>query len=193
MSIPPPPPPAPGNQPPSWQPGPPQQPGFAQPYQPGHPHQPGSQQQWETPPAMEKTKAPIGWVAGALAIVCAVAPALPWATGDGESVNGFAEVGVDDQFVGAAVVLFAGVAAILFIVGAAVRNRPLHIIGAVSAGFAAFMPLADLGRISDLEDLGLDISPGVGLFIALAAGAAAMVCGIIAAVQTKKRPVGYAG
>ena len=138
----------------------------------------------------EKTKAPIGWVAAGAAVACAVSPFLSWATGDGESVNGFTEFGFDDRFVGAGVLFFAAVAAILLVIGTAVRNRVLHILGAVSAGLAMFLPFADIGKINDLNDLGGDISPAVGIFVALGTGALALVCAIIAAVQTKKRPAG---
>lgn len=183
MSMPPPPPPAGGNQPPSWQQQP-AQPAYYQPQGP-YPPQPGYQQQWQQqPPVMVRTAAPIGWVAAVLAAVCGAAPFLPWASSDGESVDGFTEfVFIDRRFAGVAVIFFAAIAAILLVIGSAVRLRVLHILGAVFVGLAALMPLGDLDDISDFN-----ADPGVGLFVAIGAGAAACICAIVAAVQTKKRP-----
>jgi len=208
MSTPPPPPP-PGDQPPTWQSPPPQQafqqpPSYQQqPSQPGYPQQqpypPGAhQQQWQTAPATERAKAPIGWVATIAAAACAVSPLLPWVNGDDASENGFFEYFGGNRFNGVAIAVLAGIAAVLLGIGTAIRNRVLLIIGAVVAGLAAFLPLGDLNKINDLNDVfGLsgddEFTPGFGLFVALATGIAALVCAIIAAVKTKKRPVGHTG
>jgi len=212
MSTPPPPPP-PGDQPPSWQTTPqqqpfPQPPSYQQPPQPGYaqpgypqqqPYPPGAhQQQWQSAPAMERAKAPIGWVATIAAAACAVSPVLPWVNGEAASENGFFEYFGGNRFNGVAIAVLAGIAAVLLGIGTAIRNRVLLIIGAVVAGLAAFLPLGDLNKINDLNDVfGLsgsdEFTPGVGLFVALGTGIVALVCAIIAAVKTKKRPVGHAG
>jgi hypothetical protein len=201
MSMPPPPPSAPGDQPPSWQPTGTPQPSYQPPpanpsqpgYAPGYAAQPGT----GAPGAFERTTTPLGWVAAALSVACAVAPFLPWAKDNDQdkTFNGFGEIlSVRESEVqamaGAAVLVFAVIAAILLVIGTATRRRVLHILGAIAIGIAGFMPFVDIGRISDLNDLGADVDNGPGIWVAIATGLIAMVCAIIAAVKTKRRPVG---
>jgi hypothetical protein len=138
----------------------------------------------------------LAWLALFAAVATAVGSCLEWAkiSLGGEEFASFTGLGGDD--VGGAkdgvVTLTLAIAAgVLFLIGALVKNRVLHIIGAVLAGLAAATAIYDLSDINSTFDDsgGFDVTIGVGLWLTAIGAVVATIAGIIAAVGTRKRTV----
>ena len=185
MSMPPPPPPAPGNQPPQWQQPAPQ---WQQP--PQQQSWPAAPQQWQAqPPAVEKVGSPFAWLALLCAIAVAVGSGMTWIDFPGnDDISGFGTEG--DAKDGVITILLAIVAAILLLLGGLIKLRVLHIIAAVVIALAAVTGWVDVGDVNgDLADV-FGVKVGIGLWIVAIGATVGTLFAIIAAVQTRKRPVG---
>ena len=179
MSMPPPPPPATGDQPPQWQ-------------------QPVQQQQWPTAPQQwqvqqQPTTVKVGsafaWLALLAALAVAVGSGLNWIDlpGDVFDISGF---GTEDEAKdGVLTIALAIIAGILILLGGIIKIRVLHIIGAVFMALAAAIGWIDVADIND--SFGDTSAIGIGLWIVAIGASVGTIFAIIAAVQTRKRPVGY--
>lgn len=126
---------------------------------------------------------------GALAVLGSF---LNWFTFEGESVNGFTRLGIDDEVRDGPVFVFLGVAVggLGVAMLAAKRMLAVAIIGVVLAAFVVLAALADLGDVSDVSDLadlfGAEFSTGPGLYVVLIGGLAGLG-GSIAALAKRRR------
>jgi hypothetical protein len=147
---------------------------------------------------MESTSSPLAWVALGGAALCIIASFLVWIKlSDGSEtleLKGLDRDPFGDRVAGVLTLPMAIIAAVMLVLGATLRKKVFHILAAVAAGLGALTTLGQIGNVSDFNDVFGDdtATVGPGLWLALAGSTLAMVCAIIAAVQTKKRPVGYA-
>jgi NADH:ubiquinone oxidoreductase subunit 5 (subunit L)/multisubunit Na+/H+ antiporter MnhA subunit len=137
---------------------------------------------------------PLAWAALAGAVLCAIASFLVWVKfADGTEFKGTDEDALGDRLAGALTLPLSIIAGVFLVIGALTRKRVLHILAAVAAGLAMLMAFGQFGRIEDVNEVFGDgtADPGIGIWLAILGSLVAMVCAIVAAVKTKKRPVGY--
>lgn len=176
MSMPPPPPAAPDDQPPQWQ-------------QPEQQQWPSAPQQWQAQqqPTV-KVGSPFAWVALITALAVAVGSGMTWVDFPGDNdISGFGTDG--DAKDGVITIALAIIASILLLLGGILKLRVLHIIATVVIGLAALIGWIDVADVGDIGEI-LDVKVGIGLWIVAIGASISTICAIIAAVQTKKKPVG---